>query len=159
MLRGNLIRKKIMDFMELVKSFKFARSLIKYPDGNSRLMDIDGITQKLGFFIIVESKTFYLDKIQIKDAPYCLYQALCSILPCILYIVGTDSNERRDPNDTIWYTTFESIRKNWETADGHVHIHRAQMHRTTRSEFSFYTNQQLDLNGNPFYDAKDDALK
>ena len=160
MLRGKSIRKKVMDFIELVKSFKFVHGLITYPDGRSRLMDIDGITQKLGFFIIIESKTFYLDEIELKDAPYCLYQALYSILPSReIYIVGTDSNERRDPNDTIWYTTFESIRKNWETADGHVHIHRAQMHRTTRSEFSFYTNQQLDLNGNPFYDAKDDALK
>lgn len=160
MQRGNLIRKKMMDFTELVKSFKFARSLIKYPDGNSRLMDIDGITQKLGFFIIIETKTFYMDEIELKTAPYCLFLALYDTLPRReIYIVGTDSNDRIDPKDTIWYTTLESIRKNWETADGHVHIHRAQMHRTTRSEFSFYTNQQLDLNGNPFYDAKDDALK
>ena len=149
-----------MDFIELVKSFKFVHGLITYPDGRSRLMDIDGITQKLGFFIIIESKTFYLDEIELKDAPYCLYQALYSILPSReIYIVGTDSNERRDPNDTIWYTTFESIRKNWETANGHVRIHRDQMESMTRRDFNFYANRQLDLHGDPFYDAKDDALK
>ena len=147
-----------MDFTELVKSFKFARSLIKYPDGNSRLMDIDGITQKLGFFIIIESKTFYLDEIRIKDAPYCLYQALSAILPSReIYIVGTDSNERRDPNDTIWYTTFESIRKNWETTTDYIRIHRDQMQKITRRDFNFYANRQLDLNGDPFYNAKDEG--
>ena len=159
MLRGNYFRKKMMDFMELVKSFKFVHGLITYPDGRSRLMDIDGITQKLGFFIIVESKTFYLDEIRIKDTPYCLYQALCSILPCILYIVGTDSNERRDPNDTIWYTRFESIRKNWESSNGYVRIHRSEMESMTRRDFNFYANRQLDLNADPFYDAKDEVLK
>ena len=160
MLRGKSIRKKVMDFIELVKSFKFVHGLITYPDGRSRLMDIDGITQKLGFFIIIESKTFYLDEIELKDAPYCLYQALYSILPSReIYIVGTDSNERSDPNDTIWYTTFESIRKNWETANGHVRIHRDQMEPMTRRDFNFYANRQLDLHGDPFYDAKDDALK
>ena len=160
MLRSKFIRKKIMNFIELVKSFKFVHGLITYPDGRSRLMDIDGITQKLGFFIIIESKTFYLDEIELKDAPYCLYQALYSILPSReIYIVGTDSNERSDPNDTIWYTTFESIRKNWETANGHVRIHRDQMEPITRRDFNFYANRQLDLHGDPFYDAKDDALK
>ena len=160
MLRSKFIRKKIMNFIELVKSFKFVHGLITYPDGRSRLMDIDGITQKLGYFILIESKTFYLDEIELKDAPYCLYQALYSILPSReIYIVGTDSNERSDPNDTIWYTTFESIRKNWETANGHVRIHRDQMEPITRRDFNFYANRQLDLHGDPFYDAKDDALK
>ena len=148
-----------MHFIELAKSFKFNYGLITYPDGRSRLMDIDGITQKLGFFILVESKTFYMDEIQIKNTPYCLYQALCSILPSILYIVGTDSNELTDPNDTIWYIPFESIRENWETSNSHVYIHRDEMKKTTRSEFSFYANRQLDLRANPFYDPKDDPLK
>jgi len=154
------LRKKKMDFIELVKSFKFVHGLITYPDGRSRLMDIDGITQKLGFFIIIESKTFYLDEIEIKDAPYCLYQALYSILPSReIYIVGTDSNERREPNDTIWYTTFESLRKNWESSNGYVCIHRSEMEPITRRDFNFYANRQLDLNADPFYDAKDEALK
>ena len=157
MLRSKFFRKKIVNFIELVKSFKFVHGLITYPDGRSRLMDIDGITQKLGFFIIIESKTFYLDEIELKDAPYCLYQALYSILPSReIYIVGTDSNERRDPNDTIWFTTFESIRKNWETSNGYVRIRRDQMEETTRRDFNFYANRQLDLNANPFYDAKDE---
>ena len=160
MLRGKFIRKKVMDFIELVKSFKFVHGLITYPDGRSRLMDIDGITQKLGFFIIIESKTFYLDEIELKDAPYCLYQALYSILPSReIYIVGTDSNERSDPNDTIWYTTFESLGKNWESSNGYVRIHRSEMEPITRRDFNFYANRQLDLNAYPFYDAKDEALK
>ena len=55
------LRKNKMDFIELVKSFKFVYGLITYPDGRSRLMDIDGITQKLGFFIIIESPNITLD--------------------------------------------------------------------------------------------------
>jgi len=161
MQRGNFIRKKIMNFTELVKSFMFAHGLITYSDGNSRLMDLDAITQKLGYFIIIETKTFYMDEIEIKLAAFCLLMELYTQLSRReIYVVATDSNDRIEPDDTIWWINLESIRKLDNVDDRrHVHVHRTQMHKTTRSEFNFYANRQLDLNGDPFYDAKDDALK
>ena len=155
------LRKKIVNFIELVKSFIFAHGLITYSDGNSRLMDLDGITQKLGYFIVIETKTFYMDEIEIKLAAFALYNELYNQLSRReIIIVATDSNDRIEPDDTIWWTTFESIRKlDNEDGRGHVYVRRDQMNRTTRKEFNFRGNRQLDLNGDPFYDPKDDALK
>ena len=160
MLRGKSVRKKIINFIELVKSFIFAHGLITYSDGNSRLMDLDGITQKLGYFIVIETKTFYMDEIEIKLAAFSLLMELYTQLSRReIYIVATDSNDRIDPDDTIWWVNLESIRKlDNEDDRRHVHVHRDQMHKMTRSEFNFYANRQLDLNRDPFYDAKDDAL-
>jgi len=153
--------KKIMNFTELVKSFIFTHGLITWHDKKSRLMDIDGITQKLGYFIIFETKTFYLDEIRIKLAPFCLLVELYNQLKRReIYIIGTESNDRIDPDDTIWWITLESVIK-MDKMDhrNHVHIHRDQMHETTRKEFDFYANRELDVKGDPFYDAKEDALK
>ena len=161
MQRGNFIRKKIVNFVELVKSFIFAHGLITYSDGNSRLIDLDGITQKLGYFIVVETKTFYMDEIEIKLAAFSLLMELYTQLSRReIYIVATDSNDLIEPDDTIWWVNLESIRKlDNEDGRGHVYVHRDQMNETTRGEFNFRGNRLLDLNGDPFFDAKDDALK
>ena len=130
-----------MNFVELVKSFIFAHGLITYHDGNSRLMDIDSITQKLGYFIIIETKTFYMDEIEIKLAAFCLLHELYNQLSRReIYIVATDSNDLIEPDDSIWWINFDCIRK-LDNADDrkHVHVHRGQMHKTTRREFNFYT--------------------
>mgnify|MGYP001308880992 CR=1 FL=1 len=134
MMSQNYFPKKIMNFTELVKSFIFTHGLITYDDKKSRLMDIDGITQKLGYFIIFETKTFYLDEIRIKLAPFCLLVELYNQLKRReIYIIGTESNDRIDPDDTIWWITLESVIK-MDKMDhrNHVHIHRDQMHETTR---------------------------
>jgi hypothetical protein len=102
-----------------------------------------------------------MDEIEIKLAAFCLLMELYNQLPRReIYIVATDSNDRIEPDDPVWILNLESIRKLDNTDDRrHVHIHRNQMHQMTRREFNFYANRQLDIKADPFYDAKDDALK
>ena len=61
-----------MDFDELRNSFMFTNSLVTYPDGKSRSMDIDGVSENLGYFQFRESKKFYMDMIHVKPMPFTI---------------------------------------------------------------------------------------
>jgi hypothetical protein len=152
-----------MDFDELRNSQIFTHSLVRYHDGKSRMMDLDGISQKLGYFLIFESKTFSSDMIEVKLMPFTVYSELKNQLPrCDIYIIGTESNTRMDDDDTIYYISIEKARRlkqDNSQAIRSICIHRNQMTPVTRGEFNYFMNRQLDLKGDPFYDPKEAVLK
>ena len=152
-----------MDFDELRNSQIFTHSLVRYHDGKSRMMDLDGISQKLGYFLIFETKTFSMDMIEVKLMPFTTYSELKNQLPrCDIYIIGTDSNTRIDDDDAIYYISIEEARRvkqDNSQAILSICIHRNQMTETTRGAFNHFMNRQLDLNSDPFYDPKEAVLK
>ena len=158
-----MISRSNMDFDELRNSFMFTNSLVRYPDGKSRSMDIDGVSENLGYFQFRESKKFYMDMIQVKPMPFTIYSEFKNQLPrCDVYFVGTDSNTRMDDDDTIYYISVEKARRlkqDNSQAIRSIRIPRDQMTPITRGEFNHDMNLQLDLKGDPFYDPKEAVLK
>ena len=154
---------RTMDFDELRNSFMFTNSLVTYPDGKSRSMDIDGVSENLGYFQFRESKKFYMDMIEIKPMPFTIYSELDNQLSrCDVTFVATDSNTRLDDDDIIWTISMEKARRlkqDNSQAIRSIRIHRDQMDPIPRREFNYYENMRLDLKGDPFYDPKEAVLK
>jgi hypothetical protein len=153
---------ELMNFQELVNSFVFSNSLIRYPDGRHRTTDIDFVAEKFGFFIIGECKTFSLDQIRISLQKFTVLSEFFNQLPrCEVYFVGTDSNTRVNDDDIIWVTSMERIQQGQTktTGDRHILIHRNQMTPYPRKEFGWYLNRKLDIHADPFIDPKEVALK
>jgi hypothetical protein len=153
---------ELMNYQELVNSFIFSNSLIKYPDGRPRTTDIDFVACKFGFFIIGECKTFSLDQIRISLQKFTVLSEFYNQLPrCEVYFVGTDSNTRINDDDIVWVTSMERIQQGQTKTTGsrHVLIHRDQMTPRPRKELNWYLNRMLDLRADPFIDPKEVALK
>ena len=151
-----------MNYQELVNSFIFSNSLIKYPDGRPRTTDIDFVAYKFGFFILGECKTFSLDQIRISLQKFTVLSEFYNQLPrCEVYFVGTDSNTRINDDDIVWVTSMERIQQGQTKTTGsrHVLIHRDQMTPRPRKELNWYLNRMLDLRADPFIDPKEVALK
>ena len=150
------------NFIELIKSFINSHYLVTFPGGKSHCSDIDSYIHKNGYFIFFEVKTFWCDQIEIKIPQFsALWEFYTQLKRRDIIIIGVGSNDQLDGDDYIWYVSLGEILEKEKKHDGeiHVRIHRDQMKKITRKEFSWYMKRELDLKSDPYYDPKEDALK
>ena len=151
-----------MDFQELVNSFIYMNSLVTYPNGKSRSMDIDSISFCGKYIQIRSGKTFRkrngISMIEISMAELTLMSIIKGSNPTWdIIFTATASNTLLDDDDEMYYIFFESaskIKQDNSSAIVSWKIPQQFMQKTIRKEFNFYMNSILDTKGNPFNDAK-----
>ena len=151
-----------MDFQELVNSFIYMNSLVTYPNGKSRSMDIDSISFCGKYIQIRSGKTFRkrngISMIEISMAELTLMNVIKASNPTWdVIFTATASNTLLDDDDEMYYIFFESaskIKQDNSSAIVSWKIPQQFMQKTIRKEFNFYMNSILDTKGNPFNDAK-----
>ena len=151
-----------MDFQELVNSFIYMNSLVTYPNGKSRSMDIDSISFNGGYIQYKSGKTFGkhngIHMIEISMAEISLASNIKQSNPTWDYFfIGTESNMLLDDDDHLSFISIESalkIKQDNSSAIVSWKIPQQFMQKTIRKEFNFYMNSILDTKGNPFNDAK-----
>ena len=151
-----------MDFQELVNSFIYMNSLVTYPNGKNRSMDIDSISFNGSYIQIRSGKTFRkrngISMIEISMTELTLMSIIKESNPTWdIIFTGTESNTLLDDDDEVHYIFFESaskIKQDNSSAIVSWKIPRQSMHKTTRKEFNFYMNDILDTKGDPFHDTK-----
>ena len=156
-----------MDFQELVNSFIYMNSLVTYPNGKSRSMDIDSISFCGKYIQIRSGKTFRkrngISMIEISMTELTLANNIKQSNPTWDYFfIGTESNMLLDDDDYLSYISIESalkIKQDNSSAIVSWKIPRQFMHELTRKEFNFYMNDMLDIKGDPFHDPKEVALR
>ena len=163
MLRQNNLSYNTMDYQALVNSYIYMNSLVTWPNGKSRSMDIDSVSFNGEYIFIRSGKTFWMDKIKISMTEFTLKTLLKELIPtCDIWFIGTDSNTLLDDEDEVWFIPIESAANiKQDNSSGSIPwvIPRYAMESRTRREFNFYANKMLDVKGNPCSDPKEVALR
>ena len=151
------------DFHELINSFIFMNTLITFPDGKSRSMDIDSVSYNGDYVFYRSGKKFYLDKIRIKMTEFNFWAIQKKRNPdWDIYFIATDSNTNTENDDLIWYIPFEAAYKLKQDNSSAIRdwiIRRDQMEPIRRHtiKWSFFPSFSANHENNPAANKADNT--
>ena len=145
----------LRDDLGYLGSRYYSMSLIEYPNGNHRTNDIDFVSVKNNYLLFGETKMFIpgKDELWIDGMKMQVLTALADKIKESerkIFLVGTNNYGLTRPDDKLWFTTIDSV-LNGETPSltpgGNIVLHKDNMDKITREEFSDLGNRLLDYYG------------
>ena len=133
----------------------YSMSLIEYPNGNHRTNDIDFVSVKNNYLLFGETKMFIpgKDELWIDGMKMQVLTALADKIKESerkIFLVGTNNYGLTSPDDKLWFTTIDSVLSGETpslTPGGNIVLHKDNMVKITREEFSDLGNRLLDYYG------------
>ena len=118
-------------------------SLWKYPKGTVMGSDLDQFAEKNGYFLIAESKQFWFEQIIIPFGQIHMLRHLNNSLPKRkIFIIGTDSYNAVNDEDSIWFRTLDEENfGDFGDFGNSLILQKSQMIKTTKQEFNRIANR------------------
>jgi len=128
-----------------IRALEYGGGLITYPNGMSRISDIDFMSQSADRFVFGETKKVYNSEVRLPWGQFWLYQELNKQLSSrIGYIIGYEDSSKTSPDDYLYAVTFDELRFKtiWREPDG-VHIPLTSMSLLKRRDINNEANSFL----------------